>query len=165
MRERWRNIEDYPNYRISSEGRIKNKTTGRILKPGTDRDGYKRIVLSDNGIKKCHGVHRLVGRAFVSGYDETLQVNHLDGVKANNTVNNLEWVTQSENAIHAYQTGLTKRSTKAGKQPRPVRVVETDQVFDSESECARMLGVKREGINACLNGRAHTHHGFHYEYA
>lgn len=164
-RERWRNVENHPNYRISSEGRVKNKVTGKVLKGKIDTYGYPQVVLCENGVKQPALIHRLVAKAFVDGYDDDLQVNHIDGDKRNNNVENLEWVTRSENVCHAYSHGLMRRSDKAGCRPKSVRVIETGEVFVSESECARVLGVKREGINACLNGRQLSHHGLHYEYA
>ena len=163
-RERWRDVDGYSNYRVSSSGRVKNKRTKKVLKAHSDRYGYPQVVLSEQGSKKTRSIHRLVAKAFVDG-DDSLQVNHIDGNKQNNNVDNLEWVTQSANARHAYEIGLMCRSDKAGTQPKSVKVVETGEVYISESECARALGVKREGINACLNGRQLTHHGYHYEYA
>lgn len=163
-RERWRNIEDYPHYRVSSAGRVKNRTTGHVLKPSMDRHGYLQVILCGNGPKRANRIHRLVAKEFVDGYENNLQVNHIDGNKRNNRVENLEWVTPSENTLHAYELGLSRKSPIAGKPKRRVLVVENGDIFESESECARALGVKREGINACLNGRSKTYYGFHYEF-
>lgn len=164
VRERWRNISDYPLYRISSTGRVKNRVSGRILKPSIDRHGYLQVVLCENGSRHTDRIHRLVAEAFINGYETGLQVNHIDGNKRNNLVDNLEWVTPSENTIHAYAHGLAHKSYLAGKQRKRIRAIETGDVFDSESECARIMGVNREGINACLNGRSRTYYGFHYEF-
>lgn len=161
--ERWYPVENYPNYHVSDEGRVKNHTTGRILKACPDSYGYPQVILSNRGNKKAHLVHRLVAKAFVDGFDDSLQVNHRDGDKTNNHSYNLEWVTPSENLLHAYANGLAYKSERAGTQPVSVRVIETGQIFRSESECAMTLGIKREGINACLNGRLQKYHGFHFE--
>lgn len=161
--EEWRSIENYPNYLVSSEGRVKNHMSNRILKPSNDSYGYPQVILSNDGRKRSHRIHRLVANAFIENYDKSLEVNHRSGVKTDNSVSNLEWVTPSENTKHAYRTGLAHRSPKAGSRPTKVRVVETGAVFESVSECARSLGIKREGINACVNRRIKTHRGLHFE--
>lgn len=163
--ERWRDVEDYIHYSVSDTGRVRSKARGswRELKPYLDRSGYERVLLSNNGVKRNHIISRLVAKAFVDGYEESYQVNHLDGNKRNNHYTNLEWTTPSGNTKHACDTGLARPQLNGKKTSKRVRVVETGQIFESESECARSIGVKREGINACVNGRLKTHHGYHYE--
>ena len=161
--ERWSLVEDCANYSVSANGLIKNNRSGRILKPSPDSHGYPQVILSDHGHKKAHLVHRLVAKAFVDGYDDALQVNHRDGNKFNNRSSNLEWVTPSENSKHAYRTGLAHKCEYSGALPVSVRVMETGRVYASESECARNLGIKREGINACVNGRLDSYYGLHFE--
>lgn len=163
--KRWRGVRDFPNYQVSDDGVVRNTKTGRVLAIHPDRYGYPQVILCRDGYKRANRIHRLVAESFVDTNDASLQINHIDGDKTNNRFDNLEWVTASENMRHAYDNGLVHRSSKAGTPCRPVRVVETGRVYSSQSECARKIGVKREGINACLNGRLQTHHGFHYEYA
>lgn len=83
-------IEGFPNYTISSEGVVFNLRTQKIQKLQTDRDGYMVVNLSNDGIKKQKRVHRLVATAFIPTDDYSLTVNHKDGNKQNNTVDNLE---------------------------------------------------------------------------
>ena len=100
------------DYLISSTGDVFKKTKKglRQLKPSPDKDGYLRIVLRGKShYQMSHSVHRLVLAAFI-GVSE-LEVNHKDGNKANNTLDNLEYVTPSENVRHAYATGLKKPKT------------------------------------------------------
>lgn len=161
--EKWLAIDRFPNYCVSDTGRIKNRKTNHILKSHNDGHGYPQVILSNNGYKQSQRVHRLVANAFVDGRDECLEVNHIDGCKENNRACNLEWVTPSENSLHAYTTGLSHRSPLAGTPPSRVRVVESGEMFDSISECARCLGVSREGIVACVNGRSKSYRGLHFE--
>lgn len=163
MIERWKDVENFPNYQISNTGLVKNITTERTLKPSLDSYGYQQVILSNNGVKKAHLVHRLVAKAFVDGRNDSLQINHRDGIKTNNAASNLEWVTPSENLKHAYRNGLAYRSDLAGTRPVKIRVIETGQIFYSETECANALGIKREGINACVNGRLRRYCGFSFE--
>ena len=90
---------------IRSNGRKDNRK-GRKLKPGLDKYGYYRITLSNNGKRKSYYVHRLVARAYLKDYDEKLQVNHKNGIKTDNRVENLEMMTLQENIKHSILTGL-----------------------------------------------------------
>lgn len=161
--ENWRDVDDFPNYLVSDDGRVKNRTTGRVLKACNDTYGYPQVILSNNGHKKSHRVHRLVTKAFLDNYDDSLEVNHRNGVKTDNFVTNLEWATASENMSHAYANGLAHKSPLSGTPPTKIRVVETGAMYDSESECARALGINREGINACVNGRLKSYYDLHFE--
>ena len=91
--------------KIRSNGRKDNRK-GRKLKPATDKDGYLRITLTNNGKRKSYCVHRLVARTFLKEYDDKLQVNHKNGIKNDNRLENLEMVTLQENIKHSIETGL-----------------------------------------------------------
>lgn len=91
--------------KIRVNGRKDNRK-GRKLKPATDKDGYLRITLTNNGKRKSYYVHRLVARTYLKDYDEQLQVNHINGIKTDNRVENLEMVTLKENIKHSIETGL-----------------------------------------------------------
>ena len=115
----WKDIKDYEDlYEISTEGFIRNKTTGRILKPDnfTRKRGrkqvYLRITLSKNNIQKRYSISRLVASTFLEGESE--EVNHKDGDRLNNSLENLEWVTKEENLKHAMETGLIPRGEDHG---------------------------------------------------
>ena len=111
--EIWKDIEGYNGiYKISSFGRVKN-AYGRILKPETTRNGYKRVMFFDR--KKYH-IHRLVAMAFIPNPENKETVNHKNGIKDDNTVDNLEWNTRGENEKHAYLTGLKTVSDERRKQ-------------------------------------------------
>lgn len=106
MKENWKQIDD-SDYYISNLGRVKSKIykhNERILKTHIDRDGYEIIRL--HAIDKTTVVHKLVAIAFVDNPENKKYVNHIDGIKSNNTFENLEWVTASENMKHAFDNGL-----------------------------------------------------------
>lgn len=105
---RWVSIVGYPNYEVSDRGDVKNVRTNKTLGRRLDRDGYRNVQLYKNGRGLNHKVHRLVAEAFIESIDGRDQVNHLNGNKEDNRVENLEWCTRSENTRHAYKSGLFK---------------------------------------------------------
>lgn len=84
-------------YNITNDGRVYSIRSGRYLDKGSDKDGYKLVTLSANGIKRTYRIHRLVAETFVDNPDNKEEVNHKDFDVKNNWFENLEWVTQKEN--------------------------------------------------------------------
>lgn len=111
--EEWRNVDGYEGiYKVSNYGKVarcieNNKL--RLLKTTITQFGYERVVLSKKGKSKNFLVHRLVAFAFVKKKENSEFVNHKDGNKTNNIYSNLEWVTNRENVIHAYENKLKKK--------------------------------------------------------
>ncbi len=103
-------IPNYENYFIYDNGDILNIFTNKILKGSIGENGYKYYRLSKNNIKKMFYAHRLVAENFLENKDNLPVVNHKDGNKLNNNVDNLEWVTYSKNVEHAYSNKLIKSS-------------------------------------------------------
>lgn len=106
MKEIFKVIPDFENYKISSYGRVFNIKTDSFLKPYKTEKGYLRIDLFNNKGRKHFKVHRLVAEVFIENPENKPQINHIDGDKHNNNVTNLEWCTNLENAIHAKKMGL-----------------------------------------------------------
>lgn len=113
MDENWSIIEGHSNYFVSKMGAVYSKTTRRLLKPST-REGYLRVeLISDEKIVSKKSVHRLVGEAFIQNNDSMRdQINHKNGIKTDNNVENLEWCTVQENVQHAVDTGLFHKNKK-----------------------------------------------------
>ena len=82
------------------------KLKGKVLKPAIDKKGYKRVAIMVDGKLTTLKVHRIVAKAFIDNVNDKPQVNHIDGIKTNNHVSNLEWVNNSENVQHAFDNGL-----------------------------------------------------------
>jgi DNA-binding XRE family transcriptional regulator len=114
--EIWKDIPGYEGlYQVSNLGRVKSfprfgtVNNERILKLHLSKYGYISACLCRENQKALKRVNRLVAFAFIPNENNLLEVNHIDGNKLNNYVENLEWVTNSENKIHAYKTGLLSR--------------------------------------------------------
>ena len=96
--EEWRPIVDYPEYEVSNTGNVRRN--GRVLKPSSDSGGYPAVALCKNGIQTTKNIHRLIALAFILNPDNKPQVDHINRIKTDNRVENLRWVTRSENAIN-----------------------------------------------------------------
>lgn len=179
--EIWKDVVGYEGiYQVSNLGRIKSlKRKGKIKNTQLDKDGYEHLSLWHNSKAKRMSVHRIVAQAFIPNPENKPVVNHIDGNKTNNIVNNLEWCTRSENDIHAYKLGLRKvNKTGTGKfsklngHSRKVYMLnkETQEImqkFDSLADAGRYLKRKPNqmgSIAAQIRGERKTAYGYKWRY-
>lgn len=182
--EIWKDIVGFEGYyMVSSFGSVKSfdrriqhnyggKATrlGRLLKLGVSH-GYNYAYLSVNKTVKAFRVHRLVAEAFIPNPENRPQVNHKNGIKIDNKIENLEWSTSSENLQHAHSTGL-KLGTKGkvGKDniksipikqldPKDGKVI---KVWDSIGVASRETGYEISNLIKCCKGRGKTAYGFRW---
>jgi len=104
--EVWKFVENSNVYQISNLGRFKNIETNNVYRPRLDRYGYLKLSFKNNGKLVYKTIHRLVAEAFIPNLENKPQVNHINGVKTDNNVNNLEWATAAENVNHSILTDL-----------------------------------------------------------
>ena len=169
--DKWAKTPGNSNYIVSDTGRIRRDGSSKDHSV-QDKRGYLTVDLYDGGKRKTERVHRLVAEAFIPNPDNKPEVNHKDGNKHNNNASNLEWVTSKENCRHAWNSGLMKPSRSmlgrknphAGRKGKPIRIVETGEVFASSLECEKAIDGNNRHINDCLRGRQNTHRGYHFEY-
>jgi hypothetical protein len=181
--EIWQNIKGFENlYKISTYGRIKSLGNGkstnsqtkneRILKTNFSKTGYEKAKLFKDGKRHYFSVHRLVALTFLSNDFNKKEVNHKDGNKSNNNISNLEWVTSSENQLHAFKNGLQK--SKMGKdhvQSKSILQYDLNgnliRKFESINQVKRELGFNSFGIIKCCKKekKYNTAYKFKWEYA
>lgn len=172
--EKWKDIIGYESkYQISNLGRVKslerkiNCNNGfRIVKEKILKqnivNGYFRIQLGLNG--KSFLVHRLVAINFI-GLDSNKEfVNHINGNKLDNNVDNLEWCTQSENQIHAYKIGLQKINIDALIEKNTKKIIDTSTgiIYNSSKELSDKIKLSPRYITAMLNGSKNNNTSFKY---
>lgn len=134
-------IQEFNNYSISNLGNVKNDKTGRILKTYTKPSGYKQVQLGRKTIPQY--IHRLVAKAFIPNDDNKPQVNHKNGDKSDNRVENLEWVTASENDL-AY--GYTSRIENRKKKIIATNLDGREIIFNSRNETAKYFKCDKSQI-------------------
>ena len=103
MKEIWKSIKNFEDYKVSNLGNIKRR---KVLKLNSKRCDYLCVNLCKNGVYSTLQVHRLVAQAFIPNPENKPQVNHKNGIKTDNRVDNLEWVSCKENVNHAIATKL-----------------------------------------------------------
>ena len=164
MNEEWKSVVGYEGtYDVSNAGRIRRTrsanemTAVRMRKPYLERQGYLRIALWLGNKKRTFNVHRIVLSAFVGPCQDGMQTNHIDGDKTNNRIDNLEYVTPSENRRHAFRTGL-QTPMRGSKNPlaklteEDVRAIRKLIGKKSLASIGRMFGVAKSTVGCISNG-------------
>ncbi|MEQ9888887.1 HNH endonuclease signature motif containing protein [Pectobacterium zantedeschiae] len=130
-----RPIEGYDNYAVTTSGEVwaypridarGHRRSGQWIKLAIVSGGYIGVVLTKDGVKKSHLVHRLVAEAFIANPDRKPQVNHVNGIKTDNRVDNLEWVTRSENIKHSFLIGLKVATISKGESNGRAKLTNND---------------------------------------
>lgn len=159
----WRPVSDYEGlYEVSNYGEVR-RTDGTMMQGNINSYGYRVVRLTKNGRPKDKKVHRLVALAFIPTVSGKDFVNHKDGDKLNNYVENLEWVTRGENNRHA--ATILQVSTEA----RPVWQLSLDgepqALYLNTTIAANMVQGNQMMVAACCKGTAQTAYGHRWEYA
>lgn len=177
MIEEWKDIIGYEKlYQVSNLGRI--KSLSRIRKAGNGeyitkefimttilkRNGYKDIVFVKEKIKKHFYIHRLVAQAFIPNLLNKGTVNHINGIKTDNRVENLELMTSKENMQHAYNIGLNNSNHMKRKVVMLSLNKEPLLTFDSINEAGKESGANISSISACCRERRKTAGGYKWQY-
>lgn len=149
--------KQFGNYLVYQDGRVYSINRNIFLKPAYDEKGYLRIGLSNNGVSKTYKLHRLVAEMFIPKVEGKTQVNHINGIKDDNRVENLEWCNNAENQQHAWDNGLNKSSYK-----KIVLDTNTGVFYESATELAKVLGMNRITLMGRLNGSKRPMNNYKY---
>ena len=163
IKEVWYPIYGYEGYyEISINGKVRSleriiklkkgtrKLPAKIIKPRINNCGYKEVRLSKYGIINTRFVHVLLGEVFIPNPYKKPEINHLNGLKTDNRIDNLEWCTHAENMQHAYANKLIKHVTK--------KIIDncTGAEFESTKEAAKVYNIKLNTLRCYLNGGIKT---------
>jgi hypothetical protein len=172
--ETWRAISSFPNYEVSSSGfvrRATSRTSGKALKilaGYRDKNGYPCVLLYKDGNSKIQKIHRLVVQAFIGEITSGMHVNHKDGIKHNNSMENLEIVTPSQNTKHAYDTlgriGKNSNPSKGEKHHNSrftaCDVIEIRRLYnegDTQNDIAARFNTRQSHISKIVRRESWEH--------
>lgn len=170
----WKQSVFFPNYyEVADNGMVKNKKTGRILKPATDKYGYFYYVLCVKGERKTVKAHRLVALTFIPNPLDKPTVNHKNGVRTDNRVKNLEWATYKEQSndpltYHNLYNASLKRDFKAMGALRDFGRIQVDVFkngeyvgrYNSLKSASETLKVNYSRISECINNHRKSAGGY-----
>ena len=178
QKEIWKDVKNYEGlYQVSNYGRVKSLNFDRIkkekiMKSYVDKIGYYSIRLCKNGKSKLVRVHRLVAESFLQRPNKNTEVNHIDGNKLNNFVDNLEWVTHKENMIHAFKNNLAQypppRYGKANAKSKSVVQYDKNgnkiKIWECTKQAGEILKFNYKHISDVCLGKRKTAGGYIWKY-
>lgn len=162
---KWKTIKGFENYEVNTCGDIRSKprtgTKGGIIKPffGKKNGDYLKVHIYNNGKQYQPFVHRIVAETFLPKIKGKTEVNHINGIKIDNEISNLEWVSRSENMIHANESGLIKRK-KVGQYKNGELIA----VFSNCHRASTMTNIQYASIYRCLGGVFKQAGGYEWKY-
>lgn len=152
-------LKDIPGYEglysITRDGNLWGNKRNKWCKPSLNSKKYLQFGLCKNGIKKSSKIHRLVALTYMPNSYNYPEVNHINGIKADNRIENLEWCTHEENMHHAWKNGLNHNNIILGNKTntnplnKSVECIETGIIYHSAMEAQRQTRIKQSQISSC----------------
>lgn len=176
--ENWITIKYNKNYEVSNLGKVRNKKTKRILKPAISNKGYYLVALSNKGKMHTYTIHKLVMEHFNRCAFNNEVINHIDGDKLNNNIKNLEYTTQKDNCIKAWELGLCEKIRENAYKIKHSNAIKTSKkviqydknynqigIYNSIREAERKTGISDSNIIRCCKHLQGMTNGYIWEYA
>ena len=166
---KWYVLKENDKYLINKNGEVKSLKTNKILKPGRTKNGYYTVALCKNGKQRTYYIHRLVANNFIENINGYKEINHKDGNKSNNIIDNLEWCDRKHNLKEAYRLGL-KETPKGVNNVKSRKIIQYDlytgniKVWDSISDAKRENNYSTGSICDACKGNIKTYKSSHWEY-
>lgn len=150
-------IKEFENYSITEDGKVWSHVINRFIKHQINKYGYLTVKLCNNGKCQHKSIHRLVAEAYLPNLELKKEVNHINGIKTNNNLYNLEWATRKENANHAWKNGLQKPCQKRidnviSANGKIVLDLQTGVFYNSIAEAARTYSIPHMSLSSMLKG-------------
>lgn len=168
MEESWKTIKEMKTYEVSNYGRVRKKLLSgyRYLKPFKDKDNYLRVCLCENNHRIYRNIHRLVAIEFITNSNNKPTVNHIDGNKHNNHIDNLEWATIKEQNNHALKNKLRFMkndgcSKKVAQYDMNMNLI---KIYPSANEAKRQTGFSQGHISEVCRGEKKHHKNYIWKY-
>ncbi len=139
--------ENFPDYLVYTNGDIKSKRTGKMLKPHIIKTGYHNVILEKNGVRRCASVHRLVGECHIDNPENKPQIDHIDRNPSNNDISNLRWATLSE---QGQNKGISKLNTSGYKNIH-YRADLKSWIYSKECNCQRICYKRFQTIEEAID--------------
>ena len=183
--DEWVVCEDYPSYMINTKGEIKSSLTNKILKPSKHKSGYMLVGLRRDGVSKTVKVHRLLAKAFIPNPENKPHVDHINGVRDDNRLENLRWCTNQENQSFELAR-LNNSKALTGRKQSPEAVAKRAKIlqksigkkvnqytldgefvasYNSFNEARRLTGVWDASVRSCCMGRFKHAGGYIWRFA
>lgn len=161
--EIWKDIKEYEGlYQVSNLGNVKRKKDNYVFKKNKNSSGYRVVTLTKNKMEKSVSVHRLVANAFIPNPKNKSQINHIDGNKMNNIIDNLEWCTASENMEHAYKNNLEiLKGKKIIQYDNNINII---KIWNKISDAEKQLNISHGKISMVCRGKRNKAGGYIWRY-
>lgn len=145
-------IKGFNDYSITKDGQVFSHKTNKFKKPFIELTGYVTIQLYKNNKKKNYYLHRLIAETYLINLESKPQVNHIDGIKTNNNISNLEWATPKENMKHSFDKGLRQKYYPKSAIYKLVLDTLTGVFYNDIKEASKYSNYEYRYLRGMLNG-------------